>query len=57
MKFQYFLISMAIPTLMMHFKKLDKHHEKAEIKINIHKTRHWFVTRSIRMIRENTRIK
>ena len=26
--------------------------EKAEIKINIHKTRHWFVTRSIRMIRE-----
>ncbi|PFZ06325.1 integrase [Bacillus pseudomycoides] len=25
---------------------------KAEIKINIHKTRHWFVTRSIRMIRE-----
>ncbi|MCE0553644.1 hypothetical protein LQK80_08805 [Bacillus thuringiensis] len=31
---------------------MDKHHEKAEIKINIHKTRHWFVTRSIRMIRE-----
>lgn len=27
--------------------------EKAELKINIHKTRHWFVTRSIRMIREN----
>ncbi|MCC2359089.1 tyrosine-type recombinase/integrase [Bacillus paranthracis] len=27
--------------------------EKAEMKINIHKTRHWFVTRSIRMIREN----
>ncbi|EOO17198.1 tyrosine-type recombinase/integrase [Bacillus paranthracis] len=26
--------------------------KKAEIKINIHKTRHWFVTRSIRMIRE-----
>ncbi|MGG0537962.1 MULTISPECIES: tyrosine-type recombinase/integrase [Priestia] len=26
--------------------------DKAEIKINIHKTRHWFVTRSIRMIRE-----
>jgi len=26
---------------------------KAEIKINIHKTRHWFVTRSIRMIRQD----
>ncbi|MFF2878508.1 tyrosine-type recombinase/integrase [Gottfriedia sp. NPDC057991] len=26
--------------------------KKSEIKINIHKTRHWFVTRSIRMIRE-----
>ena len=31
--------------------------EKAEIKINIHKTRHWFVTRSIRMIREEYRDK
>ena len=31
--------------------------EKAEIKINIHKTRHWFVTRSIRMIREKYRDK
>lgn len=26
---------------------------KAELKINIHKTRHWFVTQSIREIREN----
>lgn len=31
--------------------------EKAEIKINIHKTRHWFVTRSIREIRESYKTK
>ncbi|MEK4745020.1 MULTISPECIES: tyrosine-type recombinase/integrase [unclassified Bacillus (in: firmicutes)] len=30
---------------------------KAEIKINIHKTRHWFVTRNIREIRENYKTK
>ena len=53
MKSQYFLISMEIPTLMMPFKKLGKHHGKSRNKINIHKTRHWFVTRSIRMIRED----
>lgn len=34
------------------FKNWSTIMEKAEIKINIHKTRHWFVTRSIRMIRE-----
>ena len=53
MKSQYFLISMEIPTLMMPFKNWVNIMEKAEIKINIHKTRHWFVTRSIRMIRED----